>query len=318
MAMLNHSVTCIIARSTLSCFMAFQGAASLRAEDTIPSYVPRGSLLYLQDTGTVTTSPLSNVSQDAAHTIATQFAEGVGPLPELSSASFPPYEITLAGEITEENAKKILNELDAISTISPKRQIILNIDSYGGLVEQGNLIRARLLQIPNRVDVVCTGEAKSMAAYLLLTHPAQKGERRVKGHCDIVTHAAYLKFPDGTHKKLDDADLTEDQKIRLLIIQRDFATDLSRISGRLSIEESMTYFEPADRPISVAEAQEMRLIDTVETDINPSDAGRGTSVFSDAKKYNSHSGTRIGEAFVFIAPTPAIRPGASELRPTLP
>jgi ATP-dependent protease ClpP protease subunit len=312
--MLSRTSNSVLVRSTLTCLLAFQGAASLRAEDpALPSFVPNNTLSHMWRTlpGSGSLSPAEQATRDAAEKIATRFS-GFSNL-HAPEAALPPAEVMLSGEITEANAIDVVMQLSQINQITPKRKIILYIDSPGGLVNAGNMIRERILNISNPVDVTCTGDAKSMAAILFLTHPATKGTRNVQGDCRMMTHAAYLVYPDGKTQKLDDPTLSDTEKNGLKEIQKNFARLLREAIGQLSEQESLSYFTVGDREITVSEAQALGMIHRFE----------GTSYLLGRNtlppvEIVQHEGSRIAESFLFIAPTPAARPGAGGLKPTLP
>lgn len=167
--------------------------------------------------------------------------------------------VSLSGEITEKNARRVVKSLWKASHKHPTRRLLLYVDSPGGIVSWGIYIRNAILKVPNPVDVICGSEAKSTAAILVLGHPKEKGIRLAFGKCALMTHAAYYPLSNGKHKTLH-SQLTKAERDDLENIRKQFAEYLSK-SSNLNFSQALAYVRVKDRDISLKEAHRLGMID---------------------------------------------------------
>lgn len=167
--------------------------------------------------------------------------------------------VRLDGRITKETAAAIETQLKSLSEHDPKKKITLYINSEGGDVAAGERIMQALREIPNKVDVVCAGEAQSMAAVIFLTHPKKKGDRIVFEKCHLITHAAYYRMETGA-RTLDNTDLSPDERKDLTKTRLDFAKALAART-RLPLSEAKKFFTTKDYVLSVRRARKIGFID---------------------------------------------------------
>lgn len=167
--------------------------------------------------------------------------------------------IRLEGRITKETAAAIETQLKSLSERDPKKKITLYINSEGGDVAAGERIMQALREIPNKVDVVCAGEAQSMAAVIFLTHPKKKGDRIVFEKCRLMMHAAYYPTETGP-RTLDNTDLSPEEHEDLTKTRLDFAKALAART-KLPLSEAKKFFTTRDYILSVGRAREIGFID---------------------------------------------------------
>lgn len=257
----------------------------------------------------------------AAHDIANAFARGGDFFPS-------DIDIFLSGEIDEKTVGSVISELDGAAQ-TPDKKIRLILNSTGGYVGEGWRLMEKIQAIPNRVDIVCRGDAKSMAAVIFINLPTSKGRRIAEDTCKLMTHEAYLLGPDDKITRLQDADISAADAQRLRDIRESFVSNTA-LQTEKTAALIVPYFGPEDRDIPLVEALKMGFIDVIipvnrASNILPTvnviqkpegatEEPEGTDGPEEAEA--AISGPAIGEPFLFVAPTEAVRPGA--LKPTLP
>ncbi|MBU6235752.1 MAG: ATP-dependent Clp protease proteolytic subunit [Alphaproteobacteria bacterium] len=160
--------------------------------------------------------------------------------------------VRLVGEINNASANRVIAELESLSAKDKDAPITVWLNSSGGYLYEGFRIREKITAIPNKVDIVCGGQASSMAAVLFITHQKTKGERIVFQACDIMTHAPYRK---------------EGNKLVTFTSARDLAESRHRFAmmlhaaANIPYGAALAYFGLNDRKIGLEEAQRWGLID---------------------------------------------------------
>lgn len=242
------------ARGALSAFMAFQAATSV-ANDKPDG--PPATFVYswdFQNYKTITTESIFD------HTPPMDIQTFV------TNTKAPPVSVDLKGPIESSSALILQITLKHIEDTMPGRRINIYIDSPGGEVFWGNHIMASINSAANPIDVICTGQAKSMAAIIFMGHPASKGKRIAQSGCNIMTHAAYLLYEDKTIRKLHDPKLSIDQQERLNDIRDNFAAVLKRGSS-LKLRQIYRYVKVQDRHIPLTEALKNQMIDDIHYEL---------------------------------------------------
>lgn len=290
MASSVHTLT----KYALSAFVAFQASAA-RSEDW-----PEQPAEYWTE-NTFSTPPFSFEPENKCTLPETRVR-----VPFMSALNMTPVTIQLKGSINQETAMAVTTEMMAVENTLPGRPIRLEIDSPGGEVFWGNMIINEIRHIRSQVDVVCTGEAKSMAAVILLTHPMHKGRRLAQENCQIMTHAAYLLYTDGRIQKLDDAGLSESDRENLENIRRNFAEGLTASAHRISLMESFRYFTVTDMDISVQDALNRGMIDTIIP--APEMAGYTLPAVNVFMNIGEAAAPMLSEPRLVRGPEPASRP----------
>lgn len=93
--------------------------------------------------------------------------------------------VLLFGNIDKETADAIMLQLLHLNHVS-KDPIKLLIDSSGGEINSGLLIYDILSSLDTEVDLFCTGQAASIAAWILAS--GQKGHRFILRHSYTMIH----------------------------------------------------------------------------------------------------------------------------------
>lgn len=94
--------------------------------------------------------------------------------------------IFLWGEVSDESAEKIINQLMYLEMQEPGKEITMFISSPGGSVTSGNAILDTMKLISSPVKTVCIGLCASMASLLLSA--GEKGRREIFEHAEVMIH----------------------------------------------------------------------------------------------------------------------------------
>jgi len=94
--------------------------------------------------------------------------------------------IWLEGEVRDDNANRIVKQLQVLSADDPNADITLYINSPGGSVSAGMAIYDAMMLIPNDVATVAMGLAASMGQFLLCA--GAPGKRSATPHTRIMMH----------------------------------------------------------------------------------------------------------------------------------
>ncbi|MBR2275007.1 MAG: ATP-dependent Clp protease proteolytic subunit [Lachnospiraceae bacterium] len=93
-------------------------------------------------------------------------------------------EVECVGEIREENAYELCQQLRYLDRIDPEKEITLFINSPGGSVAGGLAVLDVIRTIKAKVHTVCLGTAASMGAVLL----AVGDHRSIYPHSEVMIH----------------------------------------------------------------------------------------------------------------------------------
>lgn len=94
--------------------------------------------------------------------------------------------VYFSGAFNETKACNIISHLLALDTADPTKDIVMYIDSYGGVVDSFIAIHDAIKMLRCNLVTVCIGKAMSCAAMLLMT--GTKGRRFITPNSRILLH----------------------------------------------------------------------------------------------------------------------------------
>ncbi len=94
--------------------------------------------------------------------------------------------IFLGGEINDEMANTIVAQLLYLEAQDPGKDIMLYINSPGGVISSGMAIYDTMQYIRSDVCTICIGMAASMGAFLLAA--GAKGKRKALPNAEVMIH----------------------------------------------------------------------------------------------------------------------------------
>lgn len=160
--------------------------------------------------------------------------------------------IFLGTEIDDNVANAIVAQLLFLEAEDPEKDIIMYINSPGGVVTAGMAIYDTMNYIKPDVQTVCIGQAASMGALLLSA--GAKGKRFALEHSRIMIHQPL----GGARGQATDIEI---QAKEILRMKEMLSQILANVSGK-SVEEILRDTE-RDNYMSAQEAVEYGLIDQV-------------------------------------------------------
>ena len=160
--------------------------------------------------------------------------------------------IFLGTEIDDNVANAIVAQLLFLEAEDPEKDIIMYINSPGGVVTEGMAIYDTMNYIKPDVQTVCIGQAASMGALLLSA--GAKGKRFALEHSRIMIHQPL----GGARGQATDIEI---QAKEILRMKEMLSQILANVSGK-SVEEILRDTE-RDNYMSAQEAVEYGLIDQV-------------------------------------------------------
>lgn len=160
--------------------------------------------------------------------------------------------IFLGTEIDDNVANAIVAQLLFLEAEDPEKDIIMYINSPGGVVTAGMAIYDTMNYIKPDVQTVCIGQAASMGALLLSA--GAKGKRFALEHSRIMIHQPL----GGARGQATDIEI---QAKEILRTKEMLSQILANVSGK-SVEEILRDTE-RDNYMSAQEAVEYGLIDQV-------------------------------------------------------
>lgn len=160
--------------------------------------------------------------------------------------------IFLGAEIDDNVANAIVAQLLFLEAEDPEKDIIMYINSPGGVVTAGMAIYDTMNYIKPDVQTVCIGQAASMGALLLSA--GAKGKRFALEHSRIMIHQPL----GGARGQATDIEI---QAKEILRMKEMLSQILANVSGK-SVEEILRDTE-RDNYMSAQEAVEYGLIDQV-------------------------------------------------------
>lgn len=90
------------------------------------------------------------------------------------------------GEINDETAYNIVQQLQYLEAKDPNKDITIVINSPGGSVSAGLAIYDVMCGVQNDINTVCVGRAASMGAFLLAA--GTKGKRQIYPNAEVLIH----------------------------------------------------------------------------------------------------------------------------------
>ena len=160
--------------------------------------------------------------------------------------------IFLGDEIDDELANSIVAQLLLLDSENPEKDIMMYINSPGGVITSGLAIYDTMKHIRADVSTICLGEAASMGAFLLSA--GTKGKRMALPSARIMIHQPL----GGAKGQATDIEIEAKEILRM---KKELNTLLAEHTGQ-TIEKIYEDTE-RDNYMSAAEAVEYGLIDKV-------------------------------------------------------
>jgi len=117
--------------------------------------------------------------------------------------------IYMSGEFNEQKAEVIVTKLLAFECMNPARDILLIIDSYGGIVDSFVAIHDTIKLLRCKVATCCIGKAMSCGQLLLVS--GENGKRFITPNSRVMVH----EFSAGDYGKLSDIEISLNENKRL-------------------------------------------------------------------------------------------------------
>ncbi|MEO8891015.1 MAG: ATP-dependent Clp protease proteolytic subunit [Coleofasciculaceae cyanobacterium] len=161
----------------------------------------------------------------------------------------------LGGEINDELANNIVAYMLYLDSEDPGKDIVLYINSPGGVITSGMSIYDTMQHIKSDVVTICVGLAASMGSFLLAA--GTKGKRLALPHSRIMIHQP----SGGTRGQATDIEIEAREIIRV-------RHHLNQIYSQNTGQQISKIEKDMDRDffLSASEAQEYGLIDRVIED----------------------------------------------------
>ncbi len=160
--------------------------------------------------------------------------------------------IFLGEEIDDEMANSIVAQLLLLDAENPEKDIMMYINSPGGVITAGMAIYDTMKHVRADVSTICLGEAASMGAFLL--SGGTKGKRMALPSARIMIHQPL----GGAKGQATDIEIEAKEILRM---KKELNTLLAEHTGQ-TIEKIYQDTE-RDNYMSAAEAVEYGLIDKV-------------------------------------------------------
>lgn len=160
--------------------------------------------------------------------------------------------IFLGDEIDDELANSIVAQMLLLDSENPEKDIMLYINSPGGVITAGMAIYDTMQLIKADVQTICIGEAASMGAFLLCS--GTKGKRMALPSARIMIHQPL----GGAQGQATDIELEAKEILRM---KKMLTTIIAENSGQ-RVEKVVEDCE-RDHYLSAQEAMEYGLIDKV-------------------------------------------------------
>ncbi len=160
--------------------------------------------------------------------------------------------IFLGEEIDDEMANSIVAQLLLLDSENPEKDIMMYINSPGGVITSGMAIYDTMQHIRADVSTICLGEAASMGAFLLSS--GAKGKRMALPSARIMIHQPL----GGAKGQATDIEIEAKEILRM---KKELNTILAANTGQ-TVEKIYADTE-RDNYMSAKEAVEYGLIDKV-------------------------------------------------------
>ncbi len=162
--------------------------------------------------------------------------------------------IFLGDEIDDDLANSIVAQLLLLDSENPEKDIMLYINSPGGVITAGMAIYDTMQLIKADVSTICIGEAASMGAFLLCS--GTKGKRMALPSARIMIHQPL----GGAQGQATDIELEAKEILRM----KKMLTEIIAENSGQAVEKVVADCE-RDHYLSAQEAMEYGLIDKVLT-----------------------------------------------------
>jgi len=162
--------------------------------------------------------------------------------------------IFLGDEIDDDLANSIVAQLLLLDSENPEKDIMLYINSPGGVITAGMAIYDTMQLIKADVSTICIGEAASMGAFLLCS--GTKGKRMALPSARIMIHQPL----GGAQGQATDIELEAKEILRM----KKMLTEIIAENSGQEVEKVVADCE-RDHYLSAQEALEYGLIDKVLT-----------------------------------------------------
>lgn len=162
--------------------------------------------------------------------------------------------IILNGQVDENAAGLIVSQLLYLEAQDPKKDIIMYINSPGGVITDGMAIYDTMQYVKCDVQTVCIGLAASMGSFLLAG--GTKGKRFALPNAEVMIHQPL----GGAQGQATDIAIRAEH---ILMIKDRMARMYSEFTGK-SVEEILRDIE-RDRFLTAQQALEYGLIDKIVT-----------------------------------------------------
>lgn len=162
--------------------------------------------------------------------------------------------IFLGTEINDEVANSIVAQLLLLDSENPEKDIMLYINSPGGVITAGMAIYDTMNLIKSDVSTICLGEAASMGSFLLSS--GAKGKRLALPSARIMIHQPL----GGAQGQATDIELEAKEILRM----KDMLTKILAENSGQELEKVQKDCE-RDYYMSAAQAVEYGLIDKIIT-----------------------------------------------------
>lgn len=161
----------------------------------------------------------------------------------------------LGGEINDELANNIVAYMLYLDSEDPGKDIVLYINSPGGVITSGMSIYDTMQHIKSDVVTICVGLAASMGSFLLAA--GTKGKRLALPHSRIMIHQP----SGGTRGQATDIEIEAREIIRVRHhLNQIYSENTGQTIAKIEKDMDRDFF------LSAAEAQEYGLIDRVIED----------------------------------------------------
>lgn len=158
----------------------------------------------------------------------------------------------LGGEINNDVANSIVAYMLFLDSEDPGKDIVLYINSPGGIVESGMAIYDTMQHVKSDVVTICVGLAASMGSFLLAA--GTKGKRLALPHSRIMIHQP----SGGGYGQATDIEITARQIVKTRqLLNQIYADRTGQTIEKIEKDMDRDFF------MSAEEAKEYGLIDRV-------------------------------------------------------
>jgi ATP-dependent Clp protease protease subunit len=117
--------------------------------------------------------------------------------------------IYMGGEFNEHKAEMVVAKMLMLECMNPSKDILLFIDSYGGVVDSFVTIHDTMKLLRCDVATICVGKAMSCGQLLLVS--GAKGKRFISPNSRVMIH----EFTAANYGKLTDIEISVNENKRL-------------------------------------------------------------------------------------------------------